>query len=204
MRWLKTLAIVLIVALVALGGRWLLLSGHGEGGVGTVSTTGTAAIGGPFTLQTAGGRTVTEADFAGRYMLIYFGYTYCPDVCPTALGEMGRALDMLPPEQAGRIQPLFITVDPDRDSPDDVAEYAGHFHARMMGLSGTPEQIAAVSRAYRVYAAKVEEDPADPMTYLMDHSAISYLMGPDGAFVTHLSHSLDAAGMAKVLAERVN
>lgn len=204
MRWLKTVAIVLIVALVALGGRWLLLSGHGEGGLGTVTTTGTAAIGGPFALQAEGGRAVTDADFAGRYMLIYFGYTYCPDVCPSTLGQVGRALDMLPPAQAERIQPIFITVDPQRDTPDEVAEYAGHFHPRFLGLSGTPEQIAAVSRAYRVYAAKVEQDPDDPMTYLMDHSSISYLMGPDGTFVTHLSHNLDAAGMAKVLAERIN
>lgn len=202
MRVLKTVAIVLAIGLIALGGRYLLLAPQDR--VGAVSTTGVASIGGPFELvDGATGKTVTDADFQGRYMLIFFGYTFCPDVCPSSLATVGQALDMLPPEKALRIEPMFITVDPERDTPEVVAEYVSHFHPRFHGLSGSAEQVRAASKAYRVYAAKVDEDPADPDSYLMDHSAIAYLMGPDGNFVTHLSHGLTAEKMAETLASRV-
>ncbi|KJS35559.1 MAG: electron transporter SenC [Rhodospirillaceae bacterium BRH_c57] len=201
MRWLKTVAVILAVGLIALGGRYLLLSSHDP--VGTTTTTGTAAIGGPFTLVNGDGKTVTEADFRGQYMLIYFGYTFCPDVCPSTLGTVGRALDMLPADKAAKIEPVFITVDPERDTPKMVGEYVSHFHPRFHGLSGSPEQVRAATQAYRVYAAKVEEDPNDPTAYLMDHSAIAYLMGPDGTFLTHLSHGLTAEQVAEIMNKRV-
>ncbi|MFA7431271.1 MAG: SCO family protein, partial [Rhodospirillaceae bacterium] len=134
---------------------------------------------------------------------IYFGYTFCPDVCPSALSTVGQAIDMLPPDKAAKIEPVFITVDPERDTPDVVGEYVGHFHPRFHGLSGSVEQLRAVTKAYRVYAAKVEQDEKDPTSYLMDHSAIAYLMGPDGAFITHLSHGLTAEQVAEILQARV-
>ncbi|MGC2856167.1 SCO family protein [Novispirillum sp. DQ9] len=202
MRWLKTVAIVLVVGLVALGGRYLLLAPSDmTAGVGT---SGAAAIGGPFELvDGASGKTVTAEDFKGRYMLVYFGYTFCPDVCPSALSTVGQALDMLPPATAARIEPVFITVDPERDTPEVVGEYVSHFHPRLRGLSGSVEQVRAVTKAYRVYAAKADQDDKDPTSYLMDHSAIAYVMGPDGAFLTHLSHGVTAEQVAGILAKHV-
>lgn len=202
MRWLKTVAIVLVVALVALGGRYLLLAPADS--LPGVATTGTAAIGGPFELiDGATGKTVTQEDFKGRYLLVYFGYTFCPDVCPTALSTVAQALDRLPAATAERLEPVFITVDPERDTPEVVGEYVRHFHPRLRGLSGSPDQIRAVSKAYRVYAAKADVDPNDPTSYLMDHSAIAYLMGPDGGFVTHISHGVTADQVAEVLAKQI-
>jgi protein SCO1/2 len=135
------------------------------------------ALGGPFTLVDHTGRTVTERDFAGRPMLLYFGFTYCPDVCPTELGTIAAALDAMGP--AGeRVTPVLVTIDPERDTPAALADYVSRFHPRMIGLTGSAEQIAQAARAYRVYYAKVR--PRDSTDYLMDHSSFIYFVGPDG------------------------
>ncbi|WP_029006953.1 SCO family protein [Azospirillum halopraeferens] len=147
-----------------------------------MTTGGTAAIGGPFQLVDHTGRTVTEADFRGRHMLIYFGYTYCPDVCPTELAAMSAALDRMG-AAAERVQPLFISVDPQRDTVAHLSDYVGLFHPRMVGLTGTPEQVRDVARAYRVYYARSPGSAPDDEHYLMDHSSFIYLMDADGRFV---------------------
>ena len=135
------------------------------------------SLGGPFTLVDHTGRTVTERDFAGRPLLVYFGYTYCPDVCPTELGTIAAAMDAMGP--AGeRVTPVFITVDPERDTQAGMADYVSRFHPRMVGLRGSAEQTAQAARAFRVYFAKVQ--PRDTTEYLMDHSSFIYLVGPDG------------------------
>lgn len=134
-------------------------------------------LGGPFTLVDHTGRTVTERDFAGRALLLYFGYTYCPDVCPTELGTVAAALDAMGPE-AERVTPVFVTIDPERDTPEAMADYVSRFHPRMIGLTGSAEQVAAAARAFRVYYAKVT--PRDSSGYLMDHSSFIYFVGPDG------------------------
>lgn len=135
------------------------------------------ALGGPFTLVDQTGRTVTQSDFAGRPLLVYFGFTYCPDVCPTELGTIAAALDAMGP--AGeRVTPVFITIDPERDTPAAMADYVSRFHPRMIGLTGSTEQIAQAARAYRVYYARVR--PRDTSDYLMDHSSFIYFVGPDG------------------------
>lgn len=135
------------------------------------------ALGGPFSLTDHTGRAVTDRDFAGRPLLVYFGFTYCPDVCPTELGTIAAALDLL--GAAGeRVTPVLITIDPDRDTPEVLGNYVALFHQRLVGLTGTAEQIAQVARAYRVYYAKVQ--PRDSTQYLMDHSSFIYLVGPDG------------------------
>jgi protein SCO1/2 len=135
------------------------------------------ALGGPFTLVDHTGRTVTERDFAGRPMLLYFGFTYCPDVCPTELGTIAAALDAL--GAAGeRVTPVLVTIDPERDTPAALADYVSRFHPRMIGLTGSSEQVAQAARAYRVYYAKVR--PRDSTDYLMDHSSFIYFVGPDG------------------------
>ena len=134
-------------------------------------------LGGPFSLTDHTGRAVTQADFAGRFLLVYFGFTYCPDVCPTELGTIAAALDALE-EQGERVTPVFVSVDPERDTPAAMADYVSRFHPRMVGLTGTPEQVAAAARAYRVFYAKVNRP--EMTQYLMDHSSFIYLVGPDG------------------------
>ena len=137
-------------------------------------------IGGPFTLTDQDGRRRTDADFRGRLMLVYFGFTYCPDVCPTDLQQIGLALDRL--GVAGEmVQPVFITVDPERDTPDHLKHYMPLFHPRLIGLTGDAAAIEAAARAYRVYFAKVER--ADRADYTVDHSGFIYLIGRDGEYL---------------------
>ncbi len=170
----------------------------------------TPAIGGPFTLIDQNGRTVTDKDLLGNFALIYFGYTYCPDICQVALSEMTAALDILGPE-AARVQPVFITVDPARDTAEHLKEYASFFHPRLLALTGTPDQTAAAAKAYKVYAAKAEQHDHAPGTpvdhlhegddYLMDHTSIIYLMGPDGKLRSHFGHGTGAETIALEIIE---
>jgi len=155
-------------------------------------------IGGPFTLVDHTGKTVTDGDFRGRYLLVFFGYTYCPDVCPTSLQTLTAALDLLG-AQAEKVQPLFISVDPERDTPEALAWYVGNFHPRLIGLTGSSEQTAAAAKAYRVYYAKTQEEGAADDDYLMGHSAMTYLMGPDGKYRTVFSHDVTPEEMANTL-----
>jgi cytochrome oxidase Cu insertion factor (SCO1/SenC/PrrC family) len=160
---------------------------------------GSALVGGPFTLTDQTGKRVTDKDLRGRYTLVFFGFTYCPDVCPSALQVMAAALDKLGP-QGQKITPLFITVDPERDSPAQLASYLKSFHPRLVGLTGTPAEIEAVTKAYRVYVKKVA-DPKSSAGYTFDHSAIIYLMGPDGAYRAHFTHATSVDAMAERLAK---
>lgn len=172
---------------------------------GSVTATGVPQIGGAFELTDQNGRVRRDTDFRGRYMLVYFGYTYCPDVCPTTLLAMSRALELLAetaPESRGRVVPLFITIDPERDTVEAMAAYAPSFHPDLVALTGTAEQIGAAAKAYRVYYAKVEDESA--ADYLMDHSSYIFLMGPDGAYVTHFSHLDSAEKIAEALARRLS
>ncbi|MGE0627272.1 MAG: SCO family protein [Hyphomicrobiaceae bacterium] len=164
-----------------------------------IQSTGKALVGGPFTLKDQTGKVVTDKDFRGRYMLVFFGFTNCPDVCPTALQVMSAALEKLGPK-ADRIVPIFISVDFDHDGPKELAGYVQSFDRRLVGLSGTQEQIEAAAKAYRVYFKKVP-DPKATTGYTIDHSAIIYLMGPDGAFVTHFTHTTDPDALADRLAK---
>jgi protein SCO1/2 len=174
-----------ILMVVAVGGRLMSLKDDHAGA---------AAIGGPFTLVDQDGRTVTDADFRGRAMLVYFGYTFCPDVCPTELGVMAAALDKLSPEQRAKVRPIFVTIDPERDTPKVMKDYVANFAPDLIGLTGSPEQVAAAAKAYKVYAAKAKGGTAD--SYTMDHSSIVYLMGPDGRFVGHFPGGTKPEDMA--------
>lgn len=193
---------VLAVALVA-AARWHLPLNPLAGGGSRTVTAGASkiSIGGPFTLVTQAGKTVTDATFRGKYLLVYFGYTYCPDVCPTELAKIATVLDRLGP-LAAAIQPLFVTVDPARDSPSVLASYVPQFYERLIGLTGTPAQIARIAKAYHVYYAKVE-DKTSPGAYSMDHSAAVYLMGPKGEYLTMFSHQTGPDTMVKTLREYV-
>lgn len=181
---------ILIVVAVAVGSRLLVWSGGDHGG-------GAGGIGGPFTLTDQSGRTVTDADFRGRFMLVYFGYTFCPDVCPTSLGVMAAALDKLSPDERERLAPIFVSVDPERDTPEVLKDYVAAFHPQLTGMTGTSEQLAPVMKSYKVYAAKVKND--DPQAYTVDHSSIIYLMGPDGRFLAHFPHGTTADALAEGL-----
>jgi protein SCO1/2 len=153
-----------------------------------------ASVGGPFSLIDQHGKTVTDQSLHGQYLLIYFGYTFCPDVCPTELQAMSQAVDALGPD-GEKVTPVFITVDPARDTVEQLAAYAPHFHPRLVALTGTEPQIAAAAKAYRVYYKRAED--AGSSDYLMDHSSIIYLMGPDGAFLTHFSFGTEPEKMAE-------
>ena len=161
-----------------------------------INGSGTALVGGPFTLTDQTGKRVSEKDFLGRHMLVFFGFTYCPDICPTELQVMTAALDMMGAD-GDRIQPVFITVDPERDTPEVMKSYVENFGPRLVGLTGSLEEITAVAKAYRVYFAKAAKTGTDD--YLMDHSSIIYLMGPDGRFLKHFTYTTDAQKLAAAL-----
>ncbi len=168
---------------------------------GATVTSGTALVGGPFELVDQNGAARSDADFHGSYMLIYFGYTYCPDVCPTSLLAMSQALDAFAeqaPAAAEQIVPIFITVDPERDTVEAMQAYAPHFHDRLVALTGSAEQVAQAAKGYRVFYRKAETDEA--ADYLMDHSSFVYLMDPEGGYLAHFSHTATAEQMAEKLA----
>lgn len=146
----------------------------------TANTAGEADVRSEFSLTDHTGRDVTESDYSGRWQLVVFGFTYCPDICPTTLAFVGTVLDLLGPD-AERVTPLFISVDPERDSVEIMAEYVAAFHPRLIGLTGSPAQVAAAAEEFKVYYEKREEDSA-PDGYLMAHTGRIYLMRPDGRF----------------------
>jgi|YelNatPaOPRAMG01_1025707.scaffolds.fasta_scaffold18608_5 cytochrome oxidase Cu insertion factor (SCO1/SenC/PrrC family) len=173
-----------ILVVLALAGATLWLTGlpglspAGRGGAVGITLPAGTAIGGGFHLIDEHGTPVSPEDYRGRWMLVYFGYTFCPDVCPTTLQTIATALDKLGKGEAEKIAPLFITIDPERDTPPVLARYVGQFDPRIIGLTGTPAAIADAARAYRVYYAK--ETPKDGSPYTMDHSSFIYLMDPEG------------------------
>lgn len=188
---------VLAVALF-IGGAALFFGSDGR--LGPIGT-GKALVGGPFELTNQDGKRVKSSDFAGKYMLMVFGYTTCPDICPSELQVVSAALDELGPA-ADRIQPVFVTVDPARDTPEVMKDYVANFHPSFVGLSGSEEDISAVAKAYRVYYRKVEQtDPSIP--YLMDHTTLVYLMGPDGSYVTHFAYGTNVASLAEGLRKAI-
>lgn len=159
-----------------------------------------AAIGGPFTLTDQDGKTVTDKDYAGQYRIVYFGYSYCPDVCPVDLQHIAQgyaAFEKADPEKAAKVRPIFVSVDPERDTPAVMKQYVAAFHPRMIGLTGTPEQLAAAAKAYGVYYQKREVEGASE--YLMDHSRSAILFGPDGDPIALLPQDQGAAAVTAEL-----
>lgn len=169
--------------------------------MGKSPTSEKALVGGAFTATDHRGNQVTEKDFLGKYSLVYFGYTFCPDVCPGELQIISAAMD-LAGDAAQKITPLFFSVDPARDTPEVLADYVPHFHDDMIGLTGTPEEMANAAKVYRVYFAKAPDD-AVPGGYLMDHSSLIYLMDPEGDYVRHFNYGTPpeeiAASLKKII-----
>ena len=191
-------ALVLVAAL-GFATRIYMVGRGGDSLVAGMGTDMAPSIGGPFALLDHTGKAVTDADFRGQWMLSYFGFTYCPDVCPTALITMVDAIDLLG-DKGAKVVPVLVTVDPERDTPALLASYVAAFGPRLVGLTGTAEQITAVAKAYRVYYAKAKPKEGSADTYLMDHSSILYLVAPDGKFRQHFSgHQIDADELARRL-----
>ncbi|MFK7751667.1 MAG: SCO family protein [Sedimentitalea sp.] len=153
---------------------------------------GTAQIGGPFELVNAKGQTVTDQEVLAEPALIYFGYTFCPDVCPLDTARNAEAVDILE-ENGQSITPVFISIDPQRDTPEVVGDFAFNLHERMIGLTGSPEQVKAASKAYKTY---YKAQPSSDDYYLVDHSTFSYLMLPEHGFVEFFRRDISAAAMA--------
>jgi protein SCO1 len=181
----------LLGALAALG---LILTAPGSP---RIENSGKALVGGPFSLSDQNGKTVTDADFRGKYMLIFFGFTHCPDICPAELQVMTAALDQLG-NKADKVLPIFVTVDPERDTPEVLRDFVKNFSPRLVGLTGSPEAVAAAAKAYRVVYSKVDL-PNSAGGYTVDHSALVYLMGPDGQYLAHFAYGTSAETMAQAL-----
>lgn len=166
---------------------------------GPVTVTGKANIGGPFTLVNQDGAVVTQDDIKGKPQLIYFGFSYCPDVCPLALQQMGQALSEVDPE-GEFFRPIFFSVDPERDTPESLKLYvtANGFPKNLIGLTGTPEQVEAAKKVYKIYAQKAP-DPDLTGGYTVDHVSLIYLMDSDGEFVDVFTHNSDVPDIIKRL-----
>lgn len=190
----KTIAIVAgVTTVVALGATFAFTQFSGPVDCGTGAVAGGASIGGPFELVSETGETVTDTDVITEPTLVYFGYTFCPDVCPLDAARNAAAVDILA-EQGISATPLFITIDPARDTVDVVSEYTDNFHPKMIGLTGSDAQIAAASRAYKTVYQK---DGDDPEYYLMQHSTFTYLVFPETGFAEFFRQTTTAEEMAK-------
>lgn len=194
----KTLTAVLLAFTLPLG-----LAACGSGDASSASSERPplegAKLGGPFTLTDKSGKTVRWEDFAGQYRIVYFGYTFCPDACPFDMQKMIQGYDIFAkanPALTAKTQPIFITIDPARDTPEVVGQWTAAFSPRLIGLTGTPEQIDVAAKAFAAYYAKGKETPGG---YLMDHSRIAYLMAPDGKPLAMLPVDKDGAAVAAEL-----
>ena len=189
------IALTAAVAAIAVsaGVAWYQLASGGKTStMDSTLVTPQVRIGGPFQLINHRGETVSEADFKGKFMLAYFGYSFCPDVCPLDNSRNVEAIDIL--ESRGQmVTPVFISIDPNRDTPDVVGDFAANLHERMIGLTGSPEQVKAASKAYKTYFKRQE---GDEDYYLIDNSTFSYLVFPEDGFVEFFRRDLTPEDMA--------
>ncbi len=186
-----TLTVVLLIAAIAV---WSIYLSRDD--TPTAAENSRAQIGGEFQLVNHNKEVVTDKDFLGKYMIVYFGYTYCPDVCPMDLQIMADALRYLEEDDLEKLNPVFVTVDPERDTAEVMAEYISFFHDDLIGLTGTNEQIDTIKKAYRVYASKAD----DSEDYLVDHTSYTYLMDKEGKLLQHFNHGEDPEEMAAKMA----
>lgn len=187
--------VLLAVAVLIAGGLgWLRFTAPPQGNLAGSS------LGGAFALINQDGKPVTDKDFAGQYRLMYFGYTFCPDICPNDVGYISRGLadfEKLRPDRGARVTPIFITVDPERDDVAAIKAFTSAFHPRLVGLTGTPAASLAAQKAFGIYSKKVPT--SDPENYLVDHFAVIYLFGPSGTPIAFLPHGSTAADVTAML-----
>jgi protein SCO1/2 len=191
--WLLAVASALAAAVIAYGTVWAVSMRSDA-----PRTAALPALGGPFKLTDQDGRVVSDADFHGKWVLLYFGYTHCPDACPTAMNTIAQALDQLGSRRE-QIQPLFITLDPERDTPAVLKEFTGAFQAGIVGLTGSPAQIQAVAKEYRIDYEKHPVPGSDD--YAIDHSSIIFLIDPSGQPLSLFSHETPPDRMARRIKE---
>lgn len=197
---MKRIRIVALVAAVALAG-WL---GWQQFGAATAPKGNLAGstLGGEFSLVDQNGETRTAADYKGQWRLMYFGYTFCPDVCPTDMAVVGQAMrqfEKMDGRRAAKVVPMFLTVDPARDTPDAIKPFVAAFHKRFVGLTGDEAAVSAMMKAYGIYARKVTTRDGGDENYLVDHFAVFYLFGPDGEPVAFLPHGSTAGELTGML-----
>ena len=196
-----TYAILAVVGVAAvLGGTWYATQSGADRFADCRASNvagGTGAIGGPFELVNAKGETVTDTDVITEPSLLYFGFTYCPDVCPLDTSRNAEAVDLLT-ERGYSTTPVFISIDPERDTPEVVGDFAYNLHEKMIGLTGSPAQVKAASQAYRTYYKKQESD--DPDYYLVDHTTMTYLVLPEYGFVEFFRRDMSPEAMADAVA----
>ncbi len=194
MRRVSPLLFVIVLFLAGFAVAYSFVSKPGIPAAG-----GKALIGGAFSLVDTNGKRVTAQDFRGKLMLVFFGYTHCPDVCPTGLQNLAEVLDKLGPV-ANQVTPVFISVDPERDTPAALSGYVKNFSPRIAGLTGTPDEVASAAKAYRVYYRKADGGAGD---YTVDHSAFVYLMDRDGNYITHFVFNTSADVMVEEIKKHV-
>jgi protein SCO1/2 len=207
---LTVLPILVVLAVGTAGAFWLLGDLRSQSGT-QIPASPSAELGGPFSLTDQNGMRRTDRDFRGKYMLIFFGYTYCPDVCPTTLAIEAEALDKLG-SRANRIVPIFISVDPKRDTPDKLKSYLAAFDAKsssarpnFVGLTGSEQDIAEAAKSYRVYyQAHIDGQTENGADYSIDHSGDVYLMSPEGKFVAYYSQGILPDEMARDLMQKLS
>ncbi|MEX0583637.1 MAG: SCO family protein [Sneathiella sp.] len=196
------IAFFLIVSAVVIG-LWFAggLPGFGQDkGKSSSILVGAPQIGGPFSLVNHKGERVTDEDYKGKLLLIFFGFVNCPDVCPTEMQTISLAMQELG-DQASEVVPIFITVDPARDTPEAMADFVAAFHPSLVGLTGSEEEISDVKKKYRVYGQK--QEGGDPDYYLVDHTSFTYLMGKDGELITVFSFGVPAEEIAAKVREEL-
>ncbi len=194
MRLYQSVLIGITIIIIGVIAAYLLYGGNGKG---------VTAIRGQFQLTDHTGKERTNESFKGQYTLVYFGYTFCPDICPTGLQVMTKAIDRLDAKTQKKITPLFITIDPKRDTVDQLNSYVSNFHPRLIGLTGTEEQIAGAARAFRVYYSRPKENSDASNDYLLDHSSIIYLMDSGGTYITHFTHKTSVSKIVDILKDKV-
>jgi protein SCO1/2 len=200
---MRRVILFLTLTIVIIGSgyqAWRVYSFNQKSATYKALTASSKPIEGKFALVDHNGNSVTQDDFRGKHTLVFFGYTYCPDVCPTVLQDVSLILDSLG-DQADKIVPLFITVDPARDTVEVMKDYISNFHPSIVGLSGDQKSMIAASQSFRAYFAKVVPDPNDPEDYHMSHSARLFMMGPDTKPVTSFQYGETVDNMTKKIRE---
>lgn len=193
-RWQPALILLALVAgMIGLAST----SGCAPGGCTTKGDT-EALVGGTYSATDHTGAAVESTQLLGKYQLLFFGFTSCPDICPSGLANMSTALDLLGSD-AVQFQPVFVSIDPARDTPAVMTEYLSNFHESFIGLTGTDEQIAHLAKTYRVYYGRSSTSAPDDPHYNMDHSSIIYVMDCDGHYIKHFTHSTNAQTLAAEL-----
>lgn len=196
----KRHAMLAAAAAIGLGGTaWWWWTARGPTPPSTTQTASNLKFGGPFTLVDHTGKTVTDRDFIGRHQLIFFGFTSCPAVCPTALQTVTLALEELG-SLSDQLWPLFVSVDPQNDTPKVLADYLTHFDRRIIGLTGTPAQITIAAKAFHIVYKRVRDSDGSEQ---VEHTAVFYLMGPDGTFLTHIPPDTSPRKMASIIRSRL-